>query len=85
MNPITIRVYYDEEENRENEYEVMEELETTLDTIDGVLDIEINVVFMLTPIEAEVEIEFDESVMDSDELRFEIASQPFIHNAIKSD
>lgn len=80
-NPATVRVYYDEDVDR-TEDDIREELVTDIfANMEHVTDISVEQVFTSTSDEAIVEVEYDGTEIDSEELIHNISTLPYVHNA----
>lgn len=80
-NPAKVRVYYNEELNRTAE-EAKDELPEAVGGINGVEQVEVERVLPGQAYQAVLLVSFDESVISSEELEYEISSLSFLHNAI---
>lgn len=80
-NPATVRIYYDEDVDR-TEDDIREELVTDIfANMEHVTDISVERVFTGESDEAIVELEFDGTGINSEELILDISTLPYVHNA----
>lgn len=77
---MSLRVYADEDTDL-GAKGFMSELDYEIVDVTGVLTAEIEKVFDSRPFEAIVEIEYDETVTNEEQLRMNVASFAFVHNA----
>lgn len=81
QNPATVRVYYDEDVERENEDEIREELANDLQFVDGVVYASVEIVYTGRPYEALIEVEYDEAEVSRDTVLYNISALEYLHNA----
>jgi hypothetical protein len=78
------RVYYDEDVNRSGEEEIITELEELIFEIPSVEDVVVEEVFMSSPYEAIVLVDFDTVASNADRIAQEISVFDEVHNARES-